>query len=184
MFGPVGSDVGICHKIASAGSIAKIARPVPPDPKAARAGRRWRRRLQFPLLTIIATYLCTTLPLVHRDRDYSWWIDGIWQNLAYGAAAVLCLVRIRPSSPDRHAWRLVAAALAFCALANTYWCWFIQPIVPEPFPTLTDVLWLAYYPCAFLAVLLLVRSRIHHFPLTVGLDGLLVGLGTASFSVT
>ena len=172
--------MGICHKIANAGSTAKIARPVPPDPKEARAGRRWRRRLQFPLLTIIATYLCTTLPPIHRDRDYSWWIDGIWQNLAYGAAAVLCLVRIRPSSPDRHAWRLVAAALAFCALANTYWCWFIQPIVPEPFPTLTDVLWLAYYPCVFLAVLLLVRSRIHHFPLTVGLDGLLVGLGTAS----
>ncbi|HET6731560.1 putative bifunctional diguanylate cyclase/phosphodiesterase [Mycobacterium sp.] len=153
---------------------------MPPDPKAARAGGRWRTRLQFPLLVVIATYLCTTLPLIDRDHDYSWWIDGIWQNLAYGAAALLCVVRIRPSSPDRRAWQFVAAALAFCALANTYWCWFIQPIVPEPFPTLTDVMWLAYYPCVFLAVWLLVRARIEHFPLTVGLDGLLVGLGTAS----
>jgi diguanylate cyclase (GGDEF)-like protein len=131
-------------------------------------------------LTIIATFLFTTVPPIRGDRDYSWWIDGIWQNLAYGAAAALCLVRIRPSSPDRRAWQLVAAALACCVLANTYWCWFIRPIVPEPFPTLTNVLWLAYYPCVFLAVLLLVRSRINHFPLSVRLDGLLVGLGTAS----
>ena len=104
------------------------------------------------------------------------------QNLAYGGAALLCLIRIRPSSPDRRAWQLVAAALAFSALANAYWCWFIQPIVPEPFPTLTDALWLAYYPCLFLAVWLLVRARIEHFPLTIGLDGLLVGLGTASLA--
>ena len=93
---------------------------------------------------------------------------------------MLCLVRIRPSSPDRHAWRLVAAALAFCALANTYWCWFIQPIVPEPFPTLTDVLWLAYYPCAFLAVLLLVRSRDPSLPADRRVGRTPVGLGTAS----
>jgi diguanylate cyclase len=173
--------VGICHR-ESVGSEWRSAllRPVAPDPKVRRASGRWRRPLQFPLLLIIATYVWTTLPLFDRDPDYSWWIDGIWQNLAYGAAALLCLVRIRPSSPDRHAWRFVAAALAFSALANTYWCWFIQPIEPEPFPTLTDALWLAYYPCMFLAVWLLVRARINHFPLTVGLDGLLVGLGTAS----
>jgi hypothetical protein len=129
---------------------------------------------------IVATYLLTTLPPIDRDHDYSWWIDGIWQNLAYGAAALLCLARISPSSPDRRAWQLVAGALAFSALANTYWCWFIQPIEPEPFPTMTDALWLAYYPCIFLAVWLLVRARIDHFPLTIGLDGILVGLGTAS----
>ena len=171
----------ICHR-GSVGSQLRptFVRPVPPDPKAARAGGRWCSRLQFPLLVIIATYLCTTLPPIYRDRDYSWWIDGIWQNLAYAAAALLCLVRIRPSSPDRRAWQIVAAALAFSALPNTYWCRFIQPIVPEPFPTLTDALWLAYYPCVFLAVWLLVRARIDHFPLTVWLDGLLVGLGTAS----
>jgi len=148
----------------------------------ARAGGRWRRRLQIALLTIIATYLCTTLPMVHRNPDYSRWIDGIWQNLAYAAAALLCLVRIPPSSPDRHAWRFVAAALAFSALANTYWSWFIQPLPEEPFPTLTDALWLAYYPCIFLAVWLLVRARIDHFPLTIGLDGLLVALATASLA--
>ena len=173
--------MGISHR-SSAGSLWRpvFLRPVPPHPRVSRAGGQRRRWLQIPLLMVIATYLWTTLPVFHRDHEYSWWIDGIWQNLAYGAAALLCLVRIPPSSPDRHAWRLVAAALAFSALANTYWCWFIQPIVPEPFPTLTDALWLAYYPCVFLAVCLLVRTRIDHFPLTVGLDGLMVGLATAS----
>jgi hypothetical protein len=161
----------ICHMIAASVALSyKSVGPVPPDPKEARAARRWRRRLQFPLLTIIATFLCTTLPPIRQNRGYSWWIDGIWQNLAYGAAAVLCLVRIRPSSPDRRVWQLVAAALACQALANTYWSWFVQQIVPEPFPTIADALWLAFYPCVFLATVLLVRSRVAQFPLSVGLD--------------
>jgi diguanylate cyclase (GGDEF)-like protein len=160
--------------------ISKTVGLVPPDPKEARAPRGWSRRLQFPLLTVIATFLCTTLPPIHQSRDYSWWIDGIWQNLAFGATAVLCLVRVRPSSPDRRVWQLVAAALACQALANTYWSWFVQQIVPEPFPTMADALWLAFYPCVFLATVLLVRSRVAQFPLSVGLDGLLVGLGAAS----
>ncbi|MCW2556292.1 MAG: putative rane protein [Mycobacterium sp.] len=160
--------------------LPKTVRPLPPDPNEARAGRQWRRPAQFVLLSIIATFLCTTLPPIRGDRDYSWWIDGIWQNLALGATAALCLVRIRPWSPDRRVWQLVAAALACQALANTYWSWFVPQIVPQPFPTVADALWLAFYPCVFLATVLLVRSRVAQFPLSVGLDGLLVGLGTAS----
>jgi len=159
--------------------IPKTVTPVPPDPNEALAARRWRRPAQFALLSIIATFLCTTLPPIRGDRDYSW-IDGIWQNLALGAAAALCLIRIRPWSSDRRVWQLVAAGLACQALANTYWSWFVQQIVPEPFPTVADALWLAFYPCVFLATVLLVRSRVAQFPLSVGLDGLLVGLGTAS----
>ncbi len=157
-----------------------FVRPVPPDPKMGRAGARWRRQLQFFLLLIVATFLCTTLPPVRGDRDYSWWIDGIWQNLALGAAALICLIRIQPSSRDRLVWQLVAAALACQALANTYWSWFVQHLVPEPVPTWADALWLAFYPCVFLAVLLLVRSRIDQFPLSVTLEGLVVGLATAA----
>ncbi|WP_319455242.1 MULTISPECIES: putative bifunctional diguanylate cyclase/phosphodiesterase [unclassified Mycobacterium] len=136
--------------------------------------------MQFVLLAVIATYLCTAFPQVRGNRDYSWWIDGIWQNLAYWSAAALCLLRIRPSSPDRRVWLLIAGAVALCAAANTYWSWFIQPMVSEPFPTLTDAMWLAYYPCVFLAVLVLVRSRVDHVPLSIGLDGLVVALGSAS----
>lgn len=179
----LGDEMGICRIGSTSAELrSALVRQVPPDPKVARTGGRWRGPLQFVLLTIIATYLYTTLPLFDRDPNYSWLIDGILQNLAYGATALLCLVRIRRSSPDRRAWQLVATALAFSALANSYWCWFIQPIVPEPFPTLTDVLWLAYYPCVLLAVWLLVRARIDHVPLTIGLDGLLVGLGTAAIT--
>lgn len=160
-----------------------LATDVSPASPGAWAGRRWRGPLKFVLISIIATFLCTTLPTVRGDREYSWWIDGIWQNLAFGSAAVLCLVRIRPSSPDRLAWQLIAAGLACEALANTYWSWFVQPIVPQPAPTVADALWLAFYPCVFVGTLLLVKSRVDPFPLSVGLDGVLVGLGTASVTV-
>ena len=169
----------ICHRIGIRWR-GGFPRPVPPDPNEHRAARRWCRPVQFALLAVIATYLCTAIPQVRGSRDYSWWIDGIWQNLAYWSAAAICVLRIRPSSPDRRVWVLVASAVALCAVANTYWSWFIQPMVPEPFPTLTDALWLAYYPCVFLAVLALVRSRVDHVPLSIGLDGLVVALGTAS----
>ena len=57
--------------------------------------------LQAVLLAVIAGFVVTTIPGVRAQPGFSWWMDGIWQNLAYVAAAALCVVRIPAGSPDR-----------------------------------------------------------------------------------
>jgi diguanylate cyclase (GGDEF)-like protein len=81
---------------------------------------RRHRLVQAAFLAIIAGYLVTTLPGVRAQPGYSWWMDGIGQSLAYGAAAGLCLVRIPPSSADRVVWRIVAMGLMSFGLSNVY----------------------------------------------------------------
>jgi hypothetical protein len=137
---------------------------------------RRHRLTQVVLLVVIACFVVTTVPGVRAEPGYSWWMDGILQNLAYGAAAALCVVRTPPASPDRLAWRIVAAGLTSFGLANTYYHWFIRPLNPMPIPSLCDALWLAFYPCVYAALVLLMRSRMDRLPLSRGLDGWWSGL--------
>jgi diguanylate cyclase (GGDEF)-like protein len=142
------------------------------------AGRR--RALQVVMLAVITGFLVTTLPGMRTTPGYSWWMDGICQNLAYAAVVVLCLARIPASSPDRGAWWIVAVGLTLFGLSSTYFMWFVRSLNPVPVPSVADGLWWAFYPCGLVALLLLLRSRVDRFPLSLGLDGVLVGLGTAT----
>jgi diguanylate cyclase len=144
------------------------------------AGRTWRAVVAFAFLAVIVGFLVTTMPGVRGTPGYSWWMDGILQNLALCAAVGLCLVRIRPSSPDRIAWQILAVGLTSFALAKPYYLWFVRPLDPMPAPSVSDALWWAFYPCAFVALLLLVRSRVGRLPLSLVLDGVVVGLGAAT----
>jgi diguanylate cyclase (GGDEF)-like protein len=141
----------------------------------------WRHPVvQIALLAIVAGFLVTTVPGVRADPGYSWWMDGILQNVAYAAVPVLCLVRIPPSSPDRVAWRIAAVGLVAFAAAKPYYIWFVQRMNPMPAPSVSDVLWWTLYPCIVVALVLLVRSRMRRVPLSLVLDGVVVGLGAAT----
>jgi diguanylate cyclase (GGDEF)-like protein len=143
------------------------------------------RVVQVAMLAVIIGFLVTTLPGVRATPGFSWWMDGILENAALGAAAGLCLVRIPASSPDRVAWRILALGLTFYGLANTYFIWFVTPLDPMPYPTLSDGMWvLGFYPCLFVALLLLVRSRVDRFPLSLAIDSVLVGLGAATVAAS
>ena len=141
---------------------------------------RRRALAQGALLVVIGSFLVTTLPPLRNSRDYSWLIDGVWQNLAFAACAVLCLVRTPRAAFDRAAWRILALGLLCQAIANTYWSWFVRPLHPEPYPTIADGFWLGFYLCVFVSLLLIVRARLRRFTLSLALDALLVGLGTAT----
>ena len=61
---------------------------------------RWRRGIETALLAVVIGFVITTVPGVRAEPGWSWLMDGILQNLAYGAAAALCVLRTPPSSPD------------------------------------------------------------------------------------
>ncbi|MGB7507269.1 MAG: EAL domain-containing protein [Mycobacterium sp.] len=140
--------------------------------------RFWR--LQVALLAVIAGFVVTKVPGLRAEPGFSWWMDGIWQNLAYLAAAVLCVVRTPARSPDRVAWRIVALGLVLFCLANTYLDWFVRPRAIQSVPSLGDGLWLAAYLCAYVVLVLFMRRRVARLPVGLWLDGVVVGLGTAT----
>ena len=166
-------DAGSSVRLGASWGFATRSRPAPsrcPGSRGrchliggARAGRRWRRRLQFPLLTIIATFVCATLPLIRRDPQLlRGGLTGSGRTWPTGRPR--CCASYDSSVESRPPCLATCSRqLVLCAGEHLLVLEPSGPIVPEPFPTLTDVLWLAYYPCVFLAVLLLVRSRIDHF---------------------
>ena len=152
-----------------------------------RATRGWdgrpAGRLQFvqvALVAVIGSFLVTTVPGVREHQDYSWWMDAILQTLAYGAAAALCLVRTPATSPDRTAVRFVAFGLLSFGLSNVLSGWSVQALESMAVPTLSHLLGGTYYLCASIALVLLMRSRLTRLPLSLWLDGLVVGLGVAT----
>ena len=87
--------------------------------------RRWaltslegHQIIQVALLAVIASFVVTTVPGVRAHQGSSWWMNGIPQSLAYGAAAALCLMRTPPSSSDRMVSRFLAVGVMSFGLAN------------------------------------------------------------------
>ncbi|HET6735186.1 diguanylate cyclase domain-containing protein, partial [Mycobacterium sp.] len=136
--------------------------------------------MQIVSLAVILAFLITAVPGVRAHQGYSWWMDGILQNLACWAVVALCLARMPRSSPDRQAWRFVLVGLISFALAKSIYLWFVRPLDPPPAPSIADVLWWNFYVCLYVALLLLVRSRVDRLPLGLGLDGIVAGLGAAT----
>lgn len=138
-----------------------------------------RSKLQGLLLAVIVTYLFTTVPGIRAALRFSWWMDGLLQNVALESAALLCLARVPRSAPDRVARRIVAIGLVLNGVANTssLFVGSLDPAVPAPADAFRL---LGFYPCLFVALLLLVHSRTQAIPLHSGMDGVLVGLGTVT----
>ena len=86
-----------------------------------------------------------------------------------------------PATPARTAaagtW--LGAGLALYGAGNIFWTIFIRTQDPEPFPSVADALWLSFYPCAFIALLLIVREIAEDVPLSLWLDGVVGGLAVA-----
>lgn len=144
---------------------------------------RPRRIIQLVLLAAIASAVVTSVPGVRAEQGSWWWMGGTWQLLAYGAAALLCLVRTPPPSFDRTVPRLVAVAVTFFGLSNLHRHeWLVRTLDPVPVTVLGHVLRAAFYICVLIAMVLLVRSRLDRLPLSLGLDGVVAALGAATIA--
>jgi diguanylate cyclase (GGDEF)-like protein len=151
----------------------KMARFLPRDARA------W---LQVILVLVPLAFFVTTIPGVRAHAGYSLKMDGWLNNVAYMTAPLLCYVRFRTSTSYRLSWLALTAGLALYGLGNIYWTLFIRtmPVDAQPFPSIADYLWLAFYPCAFAALLLLLRERTDRLPLSLWLDGLVGGTAVSA----
>ncbi len=89
-------------------------------------------------------------------------------------------MRIPATSPDRTGARFVAFGLLSFGLSNVLYAWSVQALDSMAVPTLSQLLGGTYYLCVSIALVLLMRSRLSRLPLSLWLDGLVVGLGVAT----
>ena len=111
------------------------------------------------------------------DRFFEdWLLNGL--IIATSAACLLRGLRVRE---ERLAWLVLGAAMLSWSGGFVYWTLFIVRNPTPPYPSPADALWLAYYPAAYVAIVLIIRSRIRAFQKSLWLDGLIGGLAVASF---
>jgi len=131
------------------------------------------------LLSLVA-FVISTLPGVRPHPGYNLLLDGVLNNVVYAFAPAICLVRTLRSTRYRASWAALTIGLLLYAGGNIYWVIVVRPMDPEPFPSIADALWLSFYPCAFAALVLLVREHVRRFSLSLWLDGVVGGLAVTA----
>jgi diguanylate cyclase (GGDEF)-like protein len=107
-----------------------------------------------------------------------WW-DWLYQALEIAGAA-LCGARAVVRRRDRVAWSAIALGLALYAAGDLYYQLAWGDANSVPVPSMSDALYLGFYPFVYLGIALLLRSRIGRLPAGLWLDGLIGALAAAA----
>ena len=111
-------------------------------------------------------------------------LRGILNNWVYNnimiAAGVVCVVRGIVAKRDRLAWILMGAAVAAWGIGDTVWTFTVANDPNPPFPSIADIGFLAVYPPAYVAIVLLLRSRVGSLRGSLWLDGVIGALAVAA----
>ena len=145
-----------------------------------RAGLPTNHEVTYLVVGAVYTvFLVSTIPGVRPMGGYNLILDGLLNNLAYLGSAAVCLLRARDVQTYRRSFHVLGVGLALYGLGNIVWTVFVRTQDPEPFPSAADALWLSFYPCAFVALYLIVRELAEDVPLSLWLDGVVGGLAVA-----
>jgi diguanylate cyclase (GGDEF)-like protein len=113
-------------------------------------------------------------------------VERVFEDWVYNAllvgAAVLCLLRARLVATERTAWLLLGLGLAAWSAGEILFTAAPGALGNASFPSVVDGLWLAFYPAAYAALVLLVRARVDRFYPSLWLDGVVGALALAALA--
>jgi hypothetical protein len=113
------------------------------------------------------------------EVESAWTKHGLVSGEMFGAA-LACAARAVLVQPERIAWTLLALGITGYAVGQVYWTVWLEQLAEPPFPSIADGLWLAVYPLAFVALVLIARSRLRGFRTGIWIDGVLAGAALAA----
>ena len=140
-----------------------------------RAGR-WVWALAAALTAAFALYAATG---VGGTWAYEFFTQAVY-NAVLLLAVVAIALRCAAVKRERPAWLLLGGALLVWTAADTYYSLYVQDLDPMPIPSIADVLWLAFYPFAYCAIVLLVRARLSGLRRGLWLDGVIGACAVAA----
>ncbi len=136
-----------------------------------------RRGLVVSLWALMAAYV---LGLARHGTDYEPFVDsGLGQVSCWLTVVLAGSAAVRPGSRRAEAAWITLALTGF-SIGNTLYLHAASRGAQLPFPSAADVGYLSVYPCALVALTLAVRRQVRAGAGSVGLDGVVGGLGAAA----
>jgi diguanylate cyclase (GGDEF)-like protein len=153
------------------------ARSADPAVPVAQPGWRAARWCFAALAVLLVGFAASTL--LRPSGRHLPLLDDVGVNVIELGAGLLCLARGFLPGGHRLASSALGAAIVLFGLGNVAFSLQADGGAP-PVPSLADPFYLAFYPLAYLAVVLLLRATAPGFLSSMWLDGLIAGLGVAA----
>lgn len=130
-------------------------------------------------VVLAALVLSRVGPLNASFSRPHWVTDALYLGVNLIAAA-LCLLRAGRYGENRLAWRLIGVGMLCSGAATAYSHLVLRGMIEVPYPSLSDVGWLAFYVLLFAGVMMLLRGRLREARLTLWVDSVLAMLTLAA----
>ena len=105
--------------------------------------------------------------------------EWLYNGLMLAAAGAL-VVRGIVRRDDRAAWLVLGAGALAWSAGDLYFSLFLADDAAAPLPSVSDVLFLVWYPAAYLALALLVRRNVRGFHVSLWVDAVLGALAVSA----
>ena len=149
---------------------------------AGRAVPRWQWLLRAAVLVVGVVYGVSLVPGVRAEPGFIAALDGWAGNAFTQGVAALLVVRGLRERRGRAAWWCFAGAVACYQLGSLAYYLHYRLLDEIPYPSWSDVGWVAFYPLAYVALFLLLQQRVERLNASMWLDGIITGLTTASLA--
>jgi diguanylate cyclase (GGDEF)-like protein len=152
-------------------------------PRSRALPRLERRALvgAFALLAVLLGLTAVIAVLGFADAAAQTFVRDWVSSVIYLLVALIVAWRAIRIESKRGPWSLLAAGMAVYALGNILWSLWIEHLPNPPIPSVCDVLWLSFYPFAYVGIVRLAISRGELRPtVRVWLDSLMAGAGLAA----
>ncbi len=140
-----------------------------------------RRLVHWALIASLTCYLMSVL-LRQQDPHPHLALDVVLFNATYALAGIACW--LRPKGSDHLGWRCLAVACWLVGFGNIIFSAILAHNPELSYPSVAEICFLAWYPLLYAALILLLKPRVRRFLPSMWLDGLVVGLGAASATLT
>ncbi len=143
------------------------------------------RRSQFAMLILLGALVLFATGVGPRPQG-RFWADfyDLWlYNTVWAAGLVVCLLAARRAPADRLAWWSLAVAFATGMAGDILYTLVVATQPVEPFPSIADVFYLAFFVPLYVALIVLIRARVAHFHASMWLDGLVGALGAGAVAI-
>ncbi|OBI89180.1 bifunctional diguanylate cyclase/phosphodiesterase [Mycobacterium asiaticum] len=183
-------DSGRIHRgafgaVTSSANITALARTIRPPVPAPRHSPDQPPSVRWPPVWIRISLVCLAIGVIAFAQsclpdpraDHSpFFANVLYPGLNLFAAALIAIRAFRVKA-DRAAWTVIAIGMLCSALGDVLYVRF----VPDgQSPSIADPAYLAFYPLAYIGLLLLMRTRLKRVPLPIRLDSVVCGLAMAA----